>query len=229
MVLTPLLMLGVYTLVFRHVMQVRWHGTDESNLSFALRIYAGLAVFQFFAECVNRSPNLVLEQPHLVKKVVFPLEILPWVNAAGAAVGLGLSGLLLVAVRAWTYGDVPLTVVALPLVWLPLVPLVLGLGWLLAGLGTYVRDVAQVLGMAVSALMFLSPIFFPVEALPAAARQWMLLNPLAGVMTNTREVLLNGHWPDWGAWSVLLAACVAVAVAGALFFRRARQGFADVV
>lgn len=229
MVLTPLMMLGVYTLVFRHVMRVRWHGVDESNLAFALRIYAGLAVFNFFAECVNRAPGLVLEQPHLVKKVVFPLEILPWVNAASASVGLAVSGILLVAFAAYGGGGLPLTAVALPLVWLPLLPLVLGLGWLLSGLGTYVRDVGQVLGMTVTALMFLSPIFFPVEALPEAVRGWMLLNPLAWVMTGTRDVLLVGRWPDWGALLVLFMACMLVALAGAAFFRKVRTGFADVV
>lgn len=228
-VITPLAMLSIYTLVFRHVMRVRWHGVDESNLAFALRIYAGLAVFAFFAECVNRAPGLVLEQPHLVKKVVFPLEILPWVSAATAAVGLGISGLLLLGLAAWEGAGLPVTALALPLVWLPLLPLVLGLGWLLAGLGTYVRDVGQVLGMAVSALMFLSPIFFPVEALPEGLRGWLVLNPLAGVMTGTREVLLAGRWPDWKAWSLAMAGCSALAVAGAWFFARVRSGFADVL
>lgn len=227
-VLTPLLMLGVYTLVFRHVMRVRWQGMEESNLAFALRIYAGLAVFGFFAECVNRAPQLVLEQPSLVKKVVFPIETLPWVAAASAGVGLGVSGLLLLGLTLLVQGALPLTVVALPLVWLPLLPLVLGLGWLLAGIGTYVRDVGQVLGMAMSALMFLSPIFFPVEALPEAVRGWMLLNPLAWVITGTRDVL-HGQWPHWGGLALALAANGLVALAGAAFFRRVRVGFADVV
>lgn len=228
-VLTPLMMLGVYTLVFRHVMRVRWHGLDEGNLAFALRLYAGLAVFNFFAECVNRAPMLVLEQPHLVKKVVFPLEILPWSSALSASVGLAVSGGLMLGLAVLSSGSLPVTVVALPLVWMPLLPLVLGLGWLLAGVGTYVRDVSQLLGLVVSALMFLSPIFFPVEALPEAVRGWMLLNPLASVMSATREVLIAGHWPDWGALALLFFACTGVAVLGAMFFHKARTGFSDVV
>ena len=228
-VLTPLMMLGVYTLVFRHVMRVRWYGLEEGNLEFALRIYAGLAVFNFFAECVNRAPTLVLEQPHLVKKVVFPLEILPWAAAVSASVGLAVSGVLMMVLAAFSQTGLPITVVALPLVWVPLLPLVLGLGWLLAGLGTYVRDVGQLLGMVVSALMFLSPIFFPVEALPESVRSVMLLNPLAWVMTGTREVLVTGHWPDWGALLLLFVTCTLVAMLGAAFFRKARVGFSDVV
>ncbi|SDM30346.1 lipopolysaccharide transport system permease protein [Oryzisolibacter propanilivorax] len=227
-VITPLLMLGVYTLVFRHVMRVRWQGMDESNLAFALRIYAGLAVFSFFAECVNRAPGLVLEQPSLVKKVVFPTELLAWVSAASAGVGLAVSGVLLLVLTALVQGSLPVTALALPLAWLPLVPLVLGLGWLLAGVGTYVRDVGQVLGMAMSALMFLSPIFYPVEALPEAVRGWMVLNPIAGVITDTRAVLA-GQWPAWGRLALTLAAHSLLALAGALFFRRVRVGFADVV
>ena len=228
-VLTPLMMLGVYTLVFRHVMRVRWYGLEEGNLEFALRIYAGLAVFNFFAECVNRAPTLVLEQPHLVKKVVFPLEILPWAAAVSASVGLAVSGVLMMVLAAFSQTGLPITVVALPLVWVPLLPLVVGLGWLLAGLGTYVRDVGQLLGMVVSALMFLSPIFFPVEALPESVRSVMLLNPLAWVMTGTREVLLAGQWPDWRALLLLFVACTLVAMLGAAFFRKARVGFSDVV
>ena len=227
--LTPLLMLAVYTLVFRHVMKVRWSGLDESNLSFALRVYTGLVVFNFFAECVNRASGLVLEQPQLVKKVVFPLEILPWVSAMSAMVGLAVSGVILVALTGFTDAGIPITAISLPLVWLPMLPLVVGLGWFLAGLGTYVRDVGQVFGMLVSALMFLSPIFFPVEALPESVRGWLLLNPLAWVMTGSRDALLVGKWPDFGALAVVFLACSVLALAGAAFFRKVRVGFSDVV
>lgn len=222
-------MLGVYTLVFRHVMKVRWDGLDEGNLSFALRIYAGLAIFNFFAECVNRAPNLVREQPHLVKKVVFPLEVMAWVNVTSALVGLVVSMVLLLILGAWNKGGLSLSAIALPLVWLPLIPLCLGLGWILSGIGTYVQDVGQVLGMVLSALMFLSPIFFPVEALPVAVRGLMFLNPLALVMTQTREVILLGLWPNWESLGIQLVVCSCVACLGAMFFRVARKGFADVV
>ena len=228
--MTPLLMLGVYTLVFRFVFKLRWGGGgDESNLTFALRLFAGLAVFNFFAECITRSPRLILEQPHLVKKVIFPLEILAWINALAALANLGVALLLLLLFGAWDRGGLSLTVLALPLVWLPLLPLCVGLGWLLSAVGTYVRDVGQVLGLLVSLLMFLSPVFFPLEALPVALRPWMFLNPLALIMTQTRQVLLDGQWPNWSALGLQLVACCAVALLGAAFFKAARKGFADVV
>ena len=229
--LTPLLMLAVYTLVFRHVFGLRWGtGGHDSDLGYALRLYAGLAVFQFFADCMNRAPRLVLDQPHLVKKVVFPLEILPWVNVLAALVHLGVAAVLLLVGACWAAGGVPpLTVVALPVIWLPLLPLCVGLGWILAAVGTYVRDVGQALGLVLSLLLFLSPVFFGTEALPASLKNWIFLNPLALTMTQTREVVLDGRWPDWLAWSGQMAVCIGVAGLGARFFRAARGGFADVV
>lgn len=231
MVITPLVMMAVLTLVFRQVMGVRWPGLghEEAHLGFALRLYAGMVVFQFFADCVNRAPTLVLSQPQLVKKVVFPLELLAWVNVASASAALLVSGVLLVLGVTWMHGGMSLPWLALPLVWLPLLPLLLGLGWLLSGMGTYVRDVAQVLGPVLSALMFLTPIFFPIEALPPLARSWMVLNPLAEPITQTRAVLIDGRWPDWGAMAVHALGCVLVAVVGAAWFARVRKGFADVV
>ena len=231
LVITPLAMLLVLTLVFRHVMGVRWPGLmqEESHLAFALRLYAGLALFQLFADTVNRAPTLVLANPQLVKKVVFPLELLAWVNVGGALVGLLVSGGLLLVGGLWLQGGLPLSALALPVVWLPMVPLLLGLGWLLSGMGTYVRDVAQVLGPVLSAMMFLTPIFYPVESLPADVRGWMVLNPLAEPITQTRRVLLDGAWPLWDAWALHAAVCVAVAVLGAAWFERVRKGFADVV
>ena len=227
--LTPLLTLAVYTFVFRYVFEVRWGVTVESNLSFAVRLYAGLAVFNFFAECVSRAPRLVLDQPHLVKKVVFPLEVLPWVNAMAGLIHLTIALAMLLGLALWETGRIHLTVVALPLVWLPLVPLTVGLGWWLAAIGAFVRDIGQVVTMVTSLLLFLSPIFFPVEALPKAWQGWAFLNPLALVITETRRVLIDGMWPNWPALALNLAACIVVAVAGAAFFRSARPGFADVV
>jgi lipopolysaccharide transport system permease protein len=226
LVVAPLAMLVVLTVVFRHVMGVRWPtlASDDSDLAFALRLFAGLAIFQFVAECINRSPTLVLAQPQLVKKVVFPLELLAWVSVAGSGIGFLVSALLVVAGTAFTPAGL-----GLPALWLPLVPLLLGLTWGLSAVGTFVPDVAQALPPAMSALMFLSPIFYPVASLPAAGQALMHLNPLAEPITQTRLVLFEGQWPDWGAWSLHALACVLIAVAGAALFARVRAGFADVI
>ncbi len=229
LVLTPLMMLVLYTSVFRHVFQVRWSPPGEGNLAFGLRLYAGLAVFNFFAECLSRAPTLVAEQPHLVKKVVFPLEVLPWASVTAGLVHLGIAALVLLGLRWLGMGEIPISALALPLVWLPLVPMCVGLGWALSAVGTFVRDVGQILSMVLTGLMFLSPVFFPAEALPSSLREWMWLNPLAPIMTQTRTVLLEGQWPDWGLLFLSLAASLMVAYAGASLFRRLRPGFSDVV
>lgn len=229
LVLTPLMMLVLYTSVFRHVFQVRWSPPSEGNLAFGLRLYAGLAVFNFFAECVSRAPTLVAEQPHLVKKVVFPLEVLPWASVSAGLVHLGVAALVLLGLRWQSMGEVPMSALALPLVWLPLVPMCVGLGWALSAVGTFIRDIGQILSMILTGLMFLSPVFFPAEALPSGLRDWMWLNPLAPIMTQTRTVLLEGQWPDWGLLSLSLVASLLVAWAGASLFRRLRPGFSDVV
>jgi lipopolysaccharide transport system permease protein len=229
LVLTPIAMLAVYTLVFKHVFQVRWGGADEGGLAFALRIYAGFAVFSFFAEYMNRAPMLIAEQPHLVKKVVFPLQIIPWVALLSALVGLLVASGLLLALSLISFGRLPLTAIALWLVWLPLVPLCLGLGWATSALGTYIRDIGQVVSVVMSALVFVSPVFFPVQVLPAVAQRWMWLNPLADPMTQTRRVLLEGQWPDWTAWGLSMMIGVVIACLGALLFRKLRPGFSDVL
>jgi lipopolysaccharide transport system permease protein len=232
LVLAPLLMLLVYTVVLRQVMGVRWGAqaaAGGSDLEFALQLYAGLAVFAYFSEVVLRAPRLVSDVPHLVKRVVFPLETLPWVSALAALVPLGLAALLLLLGTAATRGQLPLSALALPVVWLPLLPLTLGLGWLLAALGTYIRDVGEVLALAVGALLFLSPVFYDASTLPPALQAPLGLSPLAVVMTQTRQVVLAGVWPAWDVWGGVMLAAVALALLGAVLFARVRSGFADVV
>ena len=231
-ILGPLLLLLIYTLVLRDVMQVRWPGAagaQDGRLAFALRLLCGLALYQCLADALARSSTLVTSQPQLVKKVAFPLERLAWVNAAVVAAGFTVSATFLVLGATWAAGGPPVTLLSLPLIWLPLLPLVLGLGWLLSGLGTYIRDVTQLLPPMISLLMFLSPVFYPLEALPAWMRPWMAVNPLALPITQTRRVLLEGAWPDWPALGLHALACLAIAVVGAAWFHRVRKGFADVV
>lgn len=227
--LTPLLMLAVYTFVFRVVFKARWTGGAESDFEFALQVYAGLIVFTLFAEVVNRAPRLVLEQPNLVQKVMFPLEVLPWVAVLAGLFHLALNLAALLAAAAIARGGLPLSVLALPLVLAPFVPLLLGLGWFLASFGVFVRDVGQVTTLGVSLLMFLSPVFYPVSSLPESWRPWLAANPLTPVIEQLRHVVLDGLWPDWPQLALHLAIASVVAWAGARWFAATRKGFADVI
>lgn len=227
--LTPLLTLGVYTFVFREILKARWPTGDGSDLDFALRVYAGLIVFNLFSEVMVRAPALVTSQPNLVKKVVFPLQILPWVSVLAALFHVVLN--LLVLIGAALVGGVApsAALLALPLIVAAFVPFLLGLGWLLASLGVFVRDIGQATGMIISLLMFLSPIFYPASALPERWQPVLALNPLVRVIEDTRLVVLDGVWPDAGGLALYAAIGVAFAALAARWFALTRRGFADVL
>lgn len=228
----PLLMLAVYTVVFGVIFKARWgSGPDApgSNVDFALILFVGMIVHGLFAEVLNRAPGLILANANYVRRVVFPLEILVPVSMLSALVHTGISLLVLTAALLLHRGSIPPTAALLPLVLVPLLVLTLGLGWILASLGVYVRDIGHVVGVVTTILLFLSPMFYPVEAVPESFRAAIHLNPLTLVMEQCREVLIWGRVPDWAALGLYLAGAAVVAVAGFWFFQRTRKGFADVL
>lgn len=229
-VLSPLMLLMVYTFVFVGVLRVRWPGAESGGgLEFALQLMAGMTVLNFFSEIVNRSPLLILEQPNLVKKVIFPLEVLPWVALLSAAFHALLYAVILVLGAWWTRGGLPLTAVAAPLVLVAMTPLLLGLGWFLAALGTYIRDAGQITVMVTSLMLFLSPVFYSLQSVPEILRGWIWFNPLTLVIESLRQVILQGVWPDWSALLLYVLICSVIGVLGAAFFHATRKGFADVL
>ncbi len=229
--LTPLLMLGVYSFVFVGVMGQRWTGSKtDGGLEFALQVFAGLLVFNLFSEVAGKAPNLIVEQPNLIKKVIFPVELLSWVTVLSGIFHLLISTGTLLLVLLVARGSLPLTTVALPLVLLPFIPFLLGIGWLLSAIGVFVRDVGNVIAMVVSLIMFMSPVFYSVKSLTNPHLQfWMGLNPLTLIIEQVRAVLLLGEWPDWGALGLYGLVAGAFAVLAATFFQLTRKGFADVL
>ena len=228
--LTPVLMLGVYSFVFVGVFRASWPGAAKGGgLEFALQAFAGLVVFNLFSEVVGKATNLVVEQPNLVKKVIFPVELLPWVTVLSGLFHLAISVITLLVVAVAVRGSVPWSALALPAVVLPFVPLLLGLGWFLSALGVYVRDAGPIITMLVSLFMFMSPVFYSVNSLAEEWQFWMHLNPLTLIIEQVRAVLLMGQWPDWVALGSYSMMACAVAVLGGLFFQLTRRGFADVL
>lgn len=228
--LTPLLMLAVYSFVFVGVFRASWPGTPKgSGVEFALQVFAGLLVFNLFAEVANRAPNLVVEQPNLVKKVIFPVELLAWVTVLSGLFHLLISAATLLVVLLIARGGLPITALALPLVLLPFLPILLGLGWFLSAIGVFVRDVSPVMSMLVSLIMFLSPVFYSVSSLDPEIRFWMNLNPLTLIIEQVRAVLLMGQWPAWEALGLYGLVACAFAVLGGTFFQLTRKGFSDVL
>jgi lipopolysaccharide transport system permease protein len=228
--LTPLLMLGVYSFVFVGVFRASWPGSPKgSGSEFALQVFAGLLVFNLFSEVASKAPNLVVEQPNLVKKVIFPIELLSWVTVLSGLFHLLISAGTLLVVLMLVRGGIPLTALALPLVLLPFLPFLLGLGWFFSAIGVFVRDVGPVMTMTVSLIMFMSPIFYSVTSLPAELQFWMNLNPLTLIIEQVRAVLLQGLWPDWGSLGIYALFASLFAAVGATFFQLTRKGFADVL
>lgn len=229
LVATPLLMLCVFTLVFHGVFGMKWPGArSQSPLEFALFLFVGLAVFQFFADTVNRAPTLIVSQPNLVTKVVFPVWILPLVASLASVVQLGVSLTLLVFLLSFLHG------ISVQWLWLPvLVPplffLVTGLAWVLAGVGVYMRDASPIAAMFTTLTMFLSPVFFSISSAPAAWRDWFMLNPLAVVIEQFRGVLLLNVQPDLYQLLWLYVGGVVVALLGKKAFDGMQEGFADVL
>lgn len=230
MAITPLLMLGVYTFVFAVVFQSRWGaGGDTDKAKFAVVLFAGLAVFNLFAECVNRAPGLIVANANYVKRVVFPLELLPVITLCGALFHFVASMLVWVMASWLLIGPPPLTVLLLPLVLLPLLIGTLGLGWLLSALGVYLRDVGQMVGVAVTGLLFLSPIFYPIDAVPESVRGLIRLNPVGYMVDMARGVMVFGTLPDLAGYLLALCASVLLAWVGFWWFQSTRKGFADVL
>ena len=226
--LHPLLMLAVYTFVFGVVFQARWQ-SSATHEDFALNLFAGLIVFYVFAEAINRAPGIILENTNYVKKVIFPLEILVPCTVISSLFHAVISLFILLIFFMFVHGAPYWTVVWLPLIWLPFVLLILGFSWFLSALGVYLRDISQVVGVMVTAMMFLSPIFYPVSALPELVRDWIFLNPLALIIEQTRNALLLGISPNWIAWSVYALVSLMVCIVGYLWFIKTRKGFADVL
>ncbi|WP_460153870.1 ABC transporter permease [Pseudomonas sp. S2_B07] len=225
----PVLMLAVYTFVFSVIFKARWSGGGDSKTEFALVLFAGLMVFNLFSECVNRAPGIILANANYVKKVVFPLEILPWVSL-GSAMFHSLVSLGVWMVAYVIFFGVPhVTALLLPIVVLPLVFVVLGLSWSLASLGVYLRDVTQFIGILTTVTMFLSPIFYPSTALPPEYANLLLLNPLTPVIEGVRDVLFWGKLPQIEFLSRYLVGSMLFAWLGFAWFQKTRKGFADVL
>jgi lipopolysaccharide transport system permease protein len=225
----PVFMLTVYTFVFSVVFKARWSAGSESKTEFALVLFAGMIVFNLFAECVNRAPNLILSNVNYVKRVVFPLEVLPWVVMGSALFHTTVSLSVWLVGYNVLFGFPHLTIILVPLVVAPLVLWVMGLSWWLASLGVYLRDVSQFIGIVTTTLMFLSPIFYPVTALPESYRHILYLNPLTLAIEQARGVLYWGRSLNWMVLAIYTLAAVSIAWLGFAWFQKTRKGFADVL
>ncbi len=227
--INPVLMLTVYTFVFGFVFKARWGQGDTDKYEFAMVLFAGLIVFNLFSECVLRAPGLILANVNYVKKVIFPLEILPWVALGSALFHSSISLGVLLIFLALLGHPFSWAMLWLPVIVLPFLLLIMGLSWLLASIGVFVRDVGQLVGMTVTVLMFMSPIFYPLSALPESVSAYLFLNPVTFVVEQVRNVLLWNLQPNWPHWAIYSAVSLVIAWFGLFLFEKTRKGFADVL
>ncbi len=228
-VMTPLFMLSVYTFVFSSILKARWPNSSDNEFEFAIVLFCGLIIFNLFAEVLNRAPTLIVDNVNYVKKVIFPVEILPVVALGSALYQALINLLILLAFYLLYFGAMHWTILLAPLVMLPFVILLTGIALFLSALGVFIRDIGQAIGIITTGLMFLSPIFYPLSALPERIHPYIYLNPLTFIIEQLREVVIWGHLPDWSGLSIYSLISLLIAWLGYVFFIKTRRGFADVL
>jgi lipopolysaccharide transport system permease protein len=224
--LSPLIMLAIFAFIFGHIFQARWP-QQESGIPFWLLLYSGLIAFNVFAETISRAPTSVRSYPSFVKKIIFPVNILPVVPLGAALVHGGFNFLILLAALAWI-GHMHIGTLFFPLLIAPLILLALGLSWFLAAWGVFIKDMTQIVPVFVQMLLFLSPVFYPVSAVPEVLRPIYQYNPLGAVIETSRAAII-GQPIEWSAWGIAFGFCLVAAILGYAFFQHSRDEFADAL
>ncbi|WP_233532381.1 ABC transporter permease [Paenibacillus alkalitolerans] len=227
--LNPLFMLAVYTFVFSEIFKSKWNTGSGSKIEFALIIFAGLAVYNIFSEVTTRSPGLIVGNANYVKKVVFPLEILPISILFSSLIHCMISISVLIASIFLFLGEFHWTMIYFPITLAPLLLYALGLGWFLAALGVYLRDIGQIVGIAVQALMMLSPIFYPITNIPDYLKTFFSINPFTYIVEDARNIFIFGQTPDWISLAINTAVGLLVVLLSYIWFQKLKGGFADVI
>lgn len=228
--INPLVMLVIYTFVFSVVFKMKWgQAGSDSHSGFAINLFAGLVVFNVFSECVLRSPALIVANPNYVKKVVFPLQILPITILGSALFFAGINTLLVLIANFVVNRTICVTALCFPLAVVPLVLMTLGLTWFLASLGVYLRDLVHVVAIVTQILFYLTPIFYPMSAVPERFQVVMQFNPLTHLAEAARQTLLWGTWPSWHWLAGVTVFAAVIAQLGYAWFMKTKRGFADVI
>jgi lipopolysaccharide transport system permease protein len=224
----PLLMLAIYTVVLGYFLKSKWPGVDNS-LEYSLVLFAGLILFNFLVECISRAPTLVLANPNYVRKVVFPLEVLPWVSVAAALFHTMLTLAAWIVFYLLVHRSLHWTIVYIPLLLFPLTFVAAATGWFLSATGVFIRDVNQLIPPITQALMFLSPLFYSVHDVPPLFQKILLANPLSFVIEQARAIMIWGQSPDFAGLGIYWIVSLIVAWLAFVWFQYVRDGFGDVI
>jgi len=229
LVIYPLIKLSIYTLVFHRILNVKWGNQEQTGPQFALYIYIGLIAFNFFSESLMAAPHVIISHRNMIKKIDFPIEILPWVHfctaVCDALIGFGIWLLAYLVIN----GIPHVSVLLLPLVFLPFLLITMGLNWMIAASSVFVKDVNQMVQFGVAALLFISPIFYPLSAVPGFLHSVMLLNPLSFEIEMLRSILLDGVMPSMSYYAIYLMVGLALYYLGYRSYKSVQDEFADVL
>ena len=227
--IVPILMLIIYTFVFSEVFQAKWDIDTSDKYQFALVLFCGLSAFNMVGEVMNRATVLIASNTNYVKKVIFPLEMLPVVITCSALFNCVISFIILVVAKLILYHNVSRTLYLIVLAMIPLCVMSAGLGLFISALSVYLKDVGNIISVLVTVLMYMSPVFFPLSAVPESFRGICEANPMTYIIENFRNVVLYGKCLDWKFYGISCAVALGIYLLGKLVFMRAKEGFADVL
>lgn len=227
--LNPLIMLGVYAFFFSIVFKARWGGIRETSTDFTLILFVGLIIYGFFSECISRASHLITTNVNFVKKIVFPLEVLPGIAIGTALFHACISFCMLILAQVVLTGYLPWTLIFIPVILFPFLFMTLGFSWFLSAIGVYIRDINQITGFVLPILMFISPIFVPISAFPEHFQLLVYLNPITFVVEELRSIMIFGTLPNWFNLFIYSVISLNIFVLGLNWFQKTRGGFADVL
>ena len=228
-IIVPILMLVIYTFVFSEIFQAKWDVDTSDKYEFALVLFCGLTAFNMVSEVMNRSANLIASNTNYVKKVIFPLELLPIVITFSALFNCVISYLILIIAKIVLYRNFSITLYQSILIFIPLILISIGVGYILSAISVYLKDVSNVISVLVMVLMYMSPVFFPLSSVPEKYRVICMMNPMTYIIENFRNTMLYGMNINWSFFGISILIAVALSCIGYVVFMRVKEGFADVL
>lgn len=228
-ILVPILMLVIYTFVFSEVFQAKWNVDTSNKYEFALTLFCGLSAFNMISEVMNRSANLIAGNVNYVKKVIFPLELLPVAITLSALFNCVISFLILILGKAVVHHNISATLYQSALVFVPLILISVGTSYILSSVSVYLKDIGNVVNVLVTVFMYMSPVFFPLTSVPKMYRGICKANPMTYVIENFRNTMLYGKNLSWNFLLISIVTALIIFAVGYIVFMRAKEGFADVL
>lgn len=226
----PLALLLIYTFVFGMIFGARWPESKSNSLvEYSVTLFCGIIVFGILQECIGRAPTLITANPNLVKKVIFPLEIMPVSVLMAALFHGGIGLLLLITMNLLVNGVINWTLVFLPIILIPLVFLILGLSWFLSSFGVFLKDMGPIINLFSMVWFFLTPVFYSIKNVPEKLQWLMYLNPMAYIVESFRRTVIWGELPGYKLYIVWMIISFLIMMLGYAFFKLTRKIFADTV